>query len=78
VLHAEIERLIQDAIGRSCGPEYSRRMRCSGGAPQIRAGGDIVRWPYLAAPTTPIDERNIAVIAGRAFNEDVHTNGNRF
>ena len=30
--------------------------------PQIRAGG-IVRWPYLAAPTAPIDERDIAAVA---------------
>src|ERR1017187_7200977 len=28
-------------------------------ASQIRAG-DVVRWPYLAAPTAPIDERDIA------------------
>ena len=32
--------------------------------PQIRAG-DIVRWPFLAAPTAPIDERDIAAVAVR-------------
>ena len=40
-------------------------------APQIRAG-DVVRWPYLAAPTAPIDERDIAAVAVRALYEDGH------
>src|SRR5262249_25528525 len=29
--------------------------------PQIRSGG-VVRWPYLSAPTAPIDERDVAAI----------------
>ncbi|HTU02037.1 MAG TPA: NmrA family NAD(P)-binding protein, partial [Candidatus Sulfotelmatobacter sp.] len=40
-------------------------------APQIRAG-DAVRWPYLAATTAPIDERDIAAVAVRALCEDGH------
>src|SRR5437660_10630840 len=40
-------------------------------APQIRAG-DVVRWPYLATPTAPIDERDIAAVAVRALCEDGH------
>jgi uncharacterized protein YbjT (DUF2867 family) len=40
-------------------------------APQIRAG-DVVRWPLLAAPTAPIDERDIAAVAVRALCEDGH------
>jgi len=39
--------------------------------PQIRVG-DVVRWPYLAAPTAPIDERDIAAVAVRALCEDGH------
>ena len=39
--------------------------------PQIRSG-DIVRWPYLAVPTAPIDERDIAAVAARALCEDGH------
>src|SRR6185436_6351786 len=35
-------------------------------APQIRSG-DRVRWPYLAAPTAPIHERDIAQVAVRAL-----------
>ncbi|HEX5412564.1 MAG TPA: NAD(P)H-binding protein [Terriglobia bacterium] len=40
-------------------------------APQIRAG-NVVRWPYLAAPTAPIDERDVAAVALRALCEDGH------
>jgi uncharacterized protein YbjT (DUF2867 family) len=40
-------------------------------APRIRAG-DVVRWPYLAVPTAPIDERDIAAVAVRALCEDGH------
>lgn len=38
-------------------------------APQVRAG-NVVRWPYLAVPTAPIDERDIAAVAVRALLED--------
>ena len=40
-------------------------------APQIR-DGDVVRWPHLAVPTAPIDERDIAAVAVRALCEDGH------
>lgn len=40
-------------------------------APQIYAG-DVVRWPYLDAPTAPIDERDIAAVALRALCADGH------
>jgi uncharacterized protein YbjT (DUF2867 family) len=43
-------------------------------APQIRAG-DVVRWPHLAAPTAPIDERDIAAVAVRALCEEGHAGG---
>lgn len=39
--------------------------------PRIR-GGDVVRWPYLAVPTAPIDERDIAAVAVRVLCEDRH------
>jgi uncharacterized protein YbjT (DUF2867 family) len=39
--------------------------------PQIRAG-DVVRWPYLNAPTAPTDERDLAALAVRALCEDGH------
>jgi uncharacterized protein YbjT (DUF2867 family) len=40
-------------------------------APQIRAG-DVLRWPYLAVPTAPIHERDIAEVAVRALREEGH------
>ena len=39
--------------------------------PQIRRG-DVVRWPYGAAATAPIHERDIAAVAVRALMEDGH------
>jgi uncharacterized protein YbjT (DUF2867 family) len=39
--------------------------------PQIRAG-DVVRWPYGAASTAPIHERDIAAVAVRALTEEGH------
>jgi uncharacterized protein YbjT (DUF2867 family) len=39
--------------------------------PQIRAG-DVVRWPYLDAPTAPTDERDLATVAVRTLCDDRH------
>jgi uncharacterized protein YbjT (DUF2867 family) len=43
-------------------------------ATQIR-DGDVVRWPYGAAETAPIDDRDIAAVAARALYEDGHAGG---
>ncbi len=40
-------------------------------APAIRRG-DVVRWPYGAAETAPIDDRDVAAVAARALDEDGH------
>jgi len=32
--------------------------------------GDVVRWPYGAVETAPIDERDVAAVAARALYED--------
>jgi uncharacterized protein YbjT (DUF2867 family) len=37
----------------------------------IRDGG-VVRWPYSAAETAPIDDRDVAAVAARALYEDRH------
>jgi uncharacterized protein YbjT (DUF2867 family) len=37
--------------------------------------GDVVRWPYGAAETAPIDERDIAAVATRALCEDGYAGG---
>jgi len=35
----------------------------------------VVRWPYAAAETAPIDERDIGAVAARALCEDRHDGG---
>jgi uncharacterized protein YbjT (DUF2867 family) len=72
-LHAEVERLIEIS---GCQWTILRPGMLAANAlwwwaSQIRAG-DLVRWPYLAAPTAPIDERDIAAVAVRALCEDGH------
>jgi uncharacterized protein YbjT (DUF2867 family) len=43
-------------------------------ASQIQ-NGDVVRWPYGAAETAPIDDRDIAAVAARVLAEDGHAGG---
>ena len=72
-LHAEIERLIE-ASGLPwtfLRPGMFAANALSWWAPQIRAG-DVVRWPYLDAPTAPTDERDLAAAAVCMLCEDRH------
>jgi uncharacterized protein YbjT (DUF2867 family) len=74
LLHREIERLIEIS-GRQwtfLRPGMFAANALFWWAPQIRSGGDVVRWPYASAPTAPIDERDIAAVAVRALVEDGH------
>ncbi len=72
-LFEQIERLIETSglVWTILRPGMFAANALSWWAPQIRAG-DVVRWPYLAAPTAPIDERDIAAVAVRALCEDGH------
>jgi uncharacterized protein YbjT (DUF2867 family) len=75
VLHAEVERLLADtgldvAILR---PGMFASNARHWWAPQI-VQGDVVRWPYGAAETAPIDERDIAAAAARVLLDDRHAN----
>ncbi len=73
-LHVEIERLIE-ASGRQwtfLRPGIFAANALSWWAPRIRAGADVVRWPYAAAPTAPTHERDIAAVAVHALCEDGH------
>jgi uncharacterized protein YbjT (DUF2867 family) len=63
-MHAEIERTIE-ASGLSwtfLRPGMFAANVLGWWAPQIR-DGDVVRWPYAAAPTAPLDERDLAAVA---------------
>src|SRR5438105_696134 len=43
-------------------------------ATAIRAEG-VVRWPYGAAETAPIDDRDVAAVAARTLYQDGHAEG---
>src|SRR5207247_3655315 len=43
-------------------------------APTIRSGG-VVRWPYGAAETAPVDDRDLATVAARTLYQDGHAGG---
>ena len=75
-LHAEVERLL---AATSLGVAVLRPGMFASNAlhwwaPQIR-NGDVVRWPYAAAETAPIDERDIAAVAARVLLDARHARG---
>jgi len=71
VLHADIERLIAAAGLESTiiRPGMFASNALSWWAPAIRAGG-VVRWPYGAAETAPVDDRDVAAVAARTLYQD--------
>jgi uncharacterized protein YbjT (DUF2867 family) len=74
--HADIERLIADAglASTIIRPGMFASNVLNWWAISIR-NGDVVRWPYGAAETAPIDERDVAAVAARALREDGHEGG---
>jgi len=75
-LHVEVERLLAaaslDVVVLRPGMFASNARHWW--APQIRCG-DVVRWPYAAAETAPIDERDIAAVATRTLLDHGHAGG---
>ncbi|MFE7579766.1 SDR family oxidoreductase [Streptomyces sp. NPDC057521] len=76
VLHAEIERLIattglEATILR---PGMFASNALAWWAPAIRAG-QAVRWPYGAAESAPVDDRDIAAVAARTLHQDGYAGG---
>jgi uncharacterized protein YbjT (DUF2867 family) len=76
VLHADIERLIAAAGLESTiiRPGMFASNVLFWWAPAIRAG-DPVRWPYGAAETAPVDDRDVAAVAARTLYQDGHAGG---
>jgi uncharacterized protein YbjT (DUF2867 family) len=72
-LHADIERQIAAAGIESTivRPGMFASNALGWWADSIRRAG-VVRWPYGAAETAPIDERDIAAVAARALCDDRH------
>ena len=73
VLHREIERLLAAARVEVTfvRPGMFASNALHWWALQIR-NGDVVRWPYAAVETAPIDERDIAAVAARALLDARH------
>ena len=76
VLHADIERLIAAAGLESTiiRPGMFASNALAWWATAIRAGG-VVRWPYGAAETAPVDDRDVAAVAARTLYQDGHAGG---
>ena len=76
VLHADIERLIAAAGLESTiiRPGMFASNTLFWWASAIRADG-VVRWPYGAAETAPVDDRDVAAVAARTLYEDGHAGG---
>jgi uncharacterized protein YbjT (DUF2867 family) len=76
VLHADIERLIATAGLESTiiRPGMFASNTLFWWATQIREGG-VVRWPFGAAETAPVDDRDVAAVAARTLYEDGHDGG---
>ena len=76
VLHADIERLIAAAGLESTiiRPGMFASNVLSWWATAIRTDG-VVRWPYGAAETAPVDDRDVAAVAARTLYHDGHAGG---
>ena len=76
VLHADTERLVagtglESTIIR---PGMFASNALLWWADAIRTDG-VVRWPYGAAETAPVDERDVAAVAALALRQDGHAGG---
>jgi uncharacterized protein YbjT (DUF2867 family) len=76
VLYAEIERLLATAGLETTiiRPGMFASNARFWWAPTIRDEG-IVRWPYGAAETAPVDDRDVAAVVARTLYEDGHVGG---
>ena len=75
-LHAGIERLIaatglESTIIR---PGMLASNSLAWWAPAIRTG-EVVRWPYGAAESAPVDDRDVAAVAARTLRQAGHAGG---
>jgi uncharacterized protein YbjT (DUF2867 family) len=75
-MHADLERLI---AGSGLASTMIRPGMFASNAIHWWSGpirkGEQVRWPYAAAETAPIDERDVAAVAARALRDEAHAGG---
>ena len=76
VLYADIERLIAETGVESTiiRPGMFASNALFWWAPAIRADG-VVRWPYGAAETAPVDDRDVAAVVAQTLYQDGHAGG---
>lgn len=76
VLYAEIERLIEASGLESTiiRPGMFASNALFWWASAIRADG-VIRWPYGAAETAPVDDRDVAAVAALTLYQDGHAGG---
>ncbi|MFJ9840055.1 NAD(P)H-binding protein [Kitasatospora sp. NPDC101155] len=75
-LHADVERLIATTGVESTiiRPGMLASNSLAWWAPAIRADR-VVRWPYGAAETAPVDDRDVAAVAARTLHRDGYVGG---
>src|SRR3954454_10998683 len=75
-LHADIEQLIADTGLPSTviRPGMFATNALHWWAPTIRSG-HAIRWPYGAAETAPVDDRDVAAVAARVLSDEGHAGG---
>ncbi|WP_329459961.1 NAD(P)H-binding protein [Streptomyces sp. NBC_01497] len=76
VLHAGIERLIASTALESTiiRPGMLASNSLAWWASAIRSG-EVVRWPYGAVETAPVDDRDVAAVAARTLCQDAYAGG---
>ena len=76
VLYADIERMIAAAGLESTiiRPGMFASNALGWWAPAVRTRG-VIRWPYAAAETAPVDDRDVADVAARTLYRDGHAGG---
>lgn len=72
-LHAELERRIaaSSLAATVLRPGMFASNAATWWAPAVRTDG-VVRWPYGAVETAPVDDRDVAAVAVRALCDDGH------
>jgi uncharacterized protein YbjT (DUF2867 family) len=75
-LHADIERLIAESglASTMIRPGMFASNALHWWSVPIK-NGEVIRWPFAAAETAPIEERDVAAVAARVLCDDGHAGG---
>ena len=75
-LYADFEQLLTDSglVSSIIRPGMFASNALNWWAPAIRSG-HAIRWPYAAAETAPVDDRDVAAVAARVLIDDRYLGG---